>query len=110
MAEKATTTDRGSEFTRLVRNAKVVFRAKRDHLHRAHRHGVAAQQFAVHRADLAATGARRVFAVDAASSFSRPGPRLADGVELLSHLLHPGLIPAPPGLAWHELDVAGAVR
>ena len=31
----------------------------------------------------------RVWAVDAASSFSRPGPRLVDGVELLAHLLHP---------------------
>jgi iron complex transport system substrate-binding protein len=31
----------------------------------------------------------RVFAVDANSYFSRPGPRLADGVELLAHLLNP---------------------
>jgi iron complex transport system substrate-binding protein len=37
---------------------------------------------------------RRVFAVDANSYFSRPGPRLADGVALLSHLLHPDLFPA----------------
>lgn len=29
---------------------------------------------------------RRIFAVDANSHFSRPGPRLADGVELLAHL------------------------
>ena len=42
--------------------------------------------------------APRIHAVDAASSFSRPGPRLADGVELLGHLLHPELAPAPPGL------------
>lgn len=41
-------------------------------------------------------GAGRVFAVDAASTFSRPGPRLIDGVELLGHLLHPDLV-APPG-------------
>ena len=34
---------------------------------------------------------RRVFAVDANSYFSRPGPRLADGVELLAHLFHPDL-------------------
>ena len=34
-------------------------------------------------------GAGRVVAVDAASSFSRPGPRLVDGVELLAHVLHP---------------------
>jgi len=40
----------------------------------------------------------RIFAVDAAASFSRPGPRLADGIELLGHLLHPDLVPAPDGL------------
>ena len=39
---------------------------------------------------------QRVFAVDAASTFSRPGPRLVDGVELLGHLLHPDLVD-PPG-------------
>ena len=38
----------------------------------------------------------RVVAVDAAAYFSRPGPRLVDGVELLGHLLHPELVPAPP--------------
>ena len=38
---------------------------------------------------LAPLGAR-VVAVDAAAYFSRPGPRLVDGVELLGHLLHPG--------------------
>jgi iron complex transport system substrate-binding protein len=36
---------------------------------------------------------RRIFAVDANSYFSRPGPRLADGVALLAHLLHPELFP-----------------
>ena len=56
--------------------------------------------------ELRSLGARRLYAVDAASSFSRPGPRLADGVELLGHLLHSDTIPAPPDLAWHELDLA----
>jgi iron complex transport system substrate-binding protein len=51
-----------------------------------------------HRRRLEALGAREVHAVDAASSFSRPGPRLADGIELLAHLLHPELIPAPGSL------------
>ena len=37
---------------------------------------------------LDALGAR-VVAVDAAAYFSRPGPRLVDGVELLARLLHP---------------------
>jgi iron complex transport system substrate-binding protein len=32
---------------------------------------------------------QRIFAVDASSYFSRPGPRLADGVELLAHLFNP---------------------
>lgn len=50
----------------------------------------------VHRERIAATGAERIWAVDAASSFSRPGPRLADGVELLAALLHPDLA-EPPG-------------
>jgi iron complex transport system substrate-binding protein len=31
----------------------------------------------------------RIFAVDANSHFSRPGPRLADGVQLLAHLFNP---------------------
>lgn len=48
-------------------------------------------------------GAERVIAVDAASSYSRPGPRLVDGVELLGHLLHPDRVAAPPGLAWEAL-------
>lgn len=48
-----------------------------------------------HSADLAALGARTIHAVDAAASYSRPGPRLADGVELLGHVLHPGLVDAP---------------
>ncbi|MFZ3214506.1 MAG: cobalamin-binding protein [Candidatus Acidiferrales bacterium] len=37
--------------------------------------------------DLPAIQNRRVFAVDANGYFSRPGPRLADGLELLVHLL-----------------------
>ncbi|HWP32560.1 MAG TPA: ABC transporter substrate-binding protein, partial [Solirubrobacterales bacterium] len=48
-------------------------------------------------------GARRVFAVDAASTFSRPGPRLIDGVELLGHLLHPDLVDAPGSVGFFEL-------
>jgi iron complex transport system substrate-binding protein len=32
-----------------------------------------------------------VFAVDANSYFSRPGPRLADGLQLLAHIFHPEL-------------------
>jgi iron complex transport system substrate-binding protein len=46
--------------------------------------------------ELDAIGARRVVAVDAAAYFSRPGPRLIDGLELLGHILHPDLVPEPP--------------
>jgi iron complex transport system substrate-binding protein len=49
--------------------------------------------------ELAELGARRVVAVDAAGSFSRPGPRLIDGLELLAHVLHPDRLPRPE----HEL-------
>jgi iron complex transport system substrate-binding protein len=55
-----------------------------------------------HREQLAALGAERVIAVDAAASFSRPGPRLVDGVELLAHLLHPAAIGEPRAVAWRE--------
>jgi iron complex transport system substrate-binding protein len=47
-------------------------------------------------------GARRVVAVDAAASFSRPGPRLVEGTELLAHLLHPGRVAAPEGVAFAD--------
>lgn len=45
--------------------------------------------------ELAKLGARRIVAVDASATFSRPGPRLVDGLELLAHVLHPELVPAP---------------
>jgi iron complex transport system substrate-binding protein len=47
----------------------------------------------------------RVIAVDAAAYFSRPGPRLVEGVELLGHLLHPELVPSPPSRRSIELDL-----
>jgi len=63
----------------------------------------AADQAHAYAEKLASLGARRVIAVDAASSFSRPGPRLVDGIELLGHLLHPERVPAPDSLGWREL-------
>jgi iron complex transport system substrate-binding protein len=68
----------------------------------------AASHAAARADELRALETARVVAVDAASSFSRPGPRLADGVELLGHLLHPELVDAPAGLEWRELDLAGS--
>jgi iron complex transport system substrate-binding protein len=49
--------------------------------------------------ELAGVGAERVVAVDAAAYFSRPGPRLVDGLELLAHILHPDRVPDAPGEA-----------
>jgi iron complex transport system substrate-binding protein len=63
----------------------------------------AAEQELAQRERLESLGAERIYAVDAASSFSRPGPRLVEGVELLAHLLHPDRSPAPSGLDWREL-------
>jgi iron complex transport system substrate-binding protein len=53
----------------------------------------------MHRQRLASVGAGEVVAVDAAAYFSRPGPRIIDGLELLAHILHPELIPDAPGEA-----------
>jgi iron complex transport system substrate-binding protein len=44
----------------------------------------------------------RVFAVDANAMFSRPSPRVVDGVEVLAHLLHPGEYP-DPGAPWSRI-------
>lgn len=49
--------------------------------------------------DLRSLGARRIVAVDAAAYFSRPGPRLVDGLELLAHMLHPELVALGEGVA-----------
>jgi iron complex transport system substrate-binding protein len=65
----------------------------------------ATREAEAHRDELARIGAERCFAVDAAASFSRPGPRLADGVELLARLLHPGLIPKQPELASAAIEL-----
>jgi len=53
----------------------------------------------MHRDQLARLGAGEVVAVDAASYFSRPGPRIVDGLELLAHIIHPELVESPPGEA-----------
>ncbi len=50
-----------------------------------------------HADELRGLGARRVVAIDASATFSRPGPRLVDGLEILAHALHPQLVPQAPG-------------
>ncbi len=57
-----------------------------------------AQKF-LHQAEFADSLAARngnVFAVDATSFFSRPGPRLVDGLEILAWAIHPEAYPEPP--------------
>ena len=53
---------------------------------------IAHREAEMHRDELAAIGAGEVVAVDAASYFSRPGPRIVDGLELLAHIIHPELV------------------
>jgi iron complex transport system substrate-binding protein len=47
-------------------------------------------------ADTPAARNGNVYAVDATSFFSRPGPRLVDGLEILAWAAHPDIYPAPP--------------
>ena len=48
-------------------------------------------------ARLGSVGRARVVGVDGAAFFSRPGPRLIDGVELLASIFHPDALAAPEG-------------
>ncbi len=60
---------------------------------------IAHREAEMHRDQLAGLGAGELVAVDAASYFSRPGPRIVDGLELLAHILHPELFPQAPAVA-----------
>jgi len=53
-----------------------------------------------HTGSLALLRAGRTVAVDASAYFSRPGPRLTEGVELLGHILHAECVPSTPVGAW----------
>lgn len=57
---------------------------------------------------LRAVRAGDVYAVDATSYFSRPGPRLVEGTRLLAKIMHPGRFDAhvAPGVAY-RLDAGG---
>jgi iron complex transport system substrate-binding protein len=46
--------------------------------------------------ELEELGARKIVAVDASAYFSRPGPRLVDGLEMLAHIIHPDRRPDSP--------------
>jgi iron complex transport system substrate-binding protein len=60
---------------------------------------IAHREAEMHRDELAAVGAGEVVAVDAAAYFSRPGPRIVDGLELLASILHPERVPEARGEA-----------
>ena len=45
--------------------------------------------------DLPAVQAGKVFAVNGHAYYSRPGPRLVDGLEILAHIIHPEAFPEP---------------
>jgi iron complex transport system substrate-binding protein len=60
---------------------------------------IAHREAEMHRDELASIGAGEVVAVDAAAYFSRPGPRIIDGLELLAHIIHPELFATAPGQA-----------
>jgi iron complex transport system substrate-binding protein len=49
----------------------------------------------------------RTVVVDGDAHFSRPAPRLADGIEQLGHLFHPEAVP-DPGLPYAELALAAS--
>jgi iron complex transport system substrate-binding protein len=64
----------------------------------------AREEVLTHSDEVLATGAERIWAVDGAASFSRPGPRLVDGTELLAHLLHPDRVDAPAGVPFERVE------
>ena len=66
----------------------------------------AAREVRAHADLVAGLGAGRIAAVDASVYFSRPGPRLVDGVELLAHILHPERVEAPPAGRLIEVEPA----
>jgi iron complex transport system substrate-binding protein len=49
----------------------------------------------------------QVFATDGSAYFARPGPRIVESLEILAHIIHPELVPAPqlPG-AFRKLRVS----
>jgi iron complex transport system substrate-binding protein len=70
----------------------------------------AAHEVMEHREQVAKLGAERVVAVDAAAYFSRPGPRLVEGVELLAYILHPDRVEEPPHERLIVVDLEAALN
>jgi iron complex transport system substrate-binding protein len=68
---------------------------------------IAHREAEMHRDELARRKAGKIVAVDAGAYFSRPGPRLVDGLELLASIIHPELfaeLEIPPGHA-HTVEL-----
>ncbi len=66
---------------------------------------IAHREAEMHRDQLVAVGAGEVVAVDASSYFSRPGPRIIEGLELLAHIIHPELVAISDELATKAISV-----
>jgi iron complex transport system substrate-binding protein len=73
------------------------------------RQEAAAQVWRAEWHDLPAVRAGRVYATDASSYFSRSGPRIVDGIEILAEILHPDVAPRPtPRGSWAPLALTQA--
>jgi iron complex transport system substrate-binding protein len=62
---------------------------------------------------LPAAQSGRIFATDGSAYFSRPGPRIVESLEILAHIVHPEIFPAPAlpnTFARVDLSRAGANR
>src|SRR5262249_14344370 len=61
--------------------------------------------------ELTAVRTGRVYAVDASRYFSRSGPAVVDGLEILAAIIHPALVAdlSVPS-AWRRIDVATPTR
>lgn len=70
--------------------------------------GRAREEALLHAKQLASLHAARLVAVNGSAYFSRPGPRLIDGLELLAHILHPEAVPHAPAPAIELLPLLPA--
>jgi iron complex transport system substrate-binding protein len=68
-----------------------------------------AQEARAHADRIAALRAERVVAVNASAYFSRPGPRLVTGIELLAHILHPDRMGAPQTTAGPDEEMQAEI-
>jgi iron complex transport system substrate-binding protein len=70
----------------------------------------AAEEARAHAELLRGLAAERTVAVDASAYFSRPGPRLVDGVELLAHLLRSERVAAPAPEVTAAVDLSAELE